>query len=61
MERFGEAFAPRSEYVAAGTELGQTLFRHNIRTVVNIGLPATGYQTLTDPFTKSGVTIHEFC
>lgn len=48
------------EYVTAGTELGQTLFRHGIRTVVNIGLPATGFQTLSDPFTKAEVTIHEF-
>ena len=48
------------EYVAAGTELGQTLFQHNIRTIINIGLPATGLQTLPGPFTKTEMTIHEF-
>ena len=48
------------EYVAEGTELGHTLFRHGIKKTINIGLPATQVQTLPDPFAKAEVTLHEF-
>ena len=45
------------QYVEAGTELSLDLFKTPIRTVINIGMPATGVSSMEQLCTSSAVTL----
>ena len=46
------------EYVEAGTELSFSLFHTRIRTVINLGMRASGVRTIDDLLTSCNAVIH---